>query len=151
MGNTYRVDASNSSLLFAFCNNLKVLNLPQEAIAFHPLAFYGLDKSEIIIYVNHAKDQTTGYTAENGYAGFKDIIFKDASNVGVSDNEELTAYVDRESRLRVLGVEPGTIITVYSSTGKRIATDLVEKLDLKLESGIYVVKAGSRSIKVVGL
>lgn len=147
---TYSVIFDEEELIFEGCDNLTKLTMPAEAIAISPYTFSGIDKSKISIYVEASEEEAEGYTAENGYEGFKEIIYA-ASATGIAPNEalEIKAFVDEYGSLHLYGINDSSEISIYNSTGSLIAKSNISDLDVQLKTGVYFVRVGSKTIKVI--
>ncbi len=151
---------------FYICNSLTSLNLPK-ATTIEDNAFYLSDglrsitlhkraptlgrycfskKEQISLYVNGTKDESEGYTDENGYDGFKEIVFlADPTGIYLNEVGDVKAYVDESGMLHIDGVSDVTEIYVYDTLGNLIS----RSNNVQLSSGIYLVRVGSISIKVI--
>ncbi len=147
---TYEVVFDLNKAIFGACRDLGIIRMPARAIPFGYYTFYGVDKSAITLYVDAMKEEALGYTAENGYVGFKEIIYK-GHLTGVSENEmpDVTAFVDEAGRLQIDGVDDRAEACVYDAMGRLVARSHTSTLDVELRSGIYFVRVGVQTIRVV--
>ncbi len=148
--NTYNVVFHQENFIFAECNNLRKITMPAKALPLSFYTFYGVDKSQISIYVDASREEASGYTVENGYDGFKEIIFK-GDTTGITPNEvyNVSAFVDEYGKLHINGIDHKKEVSIYDSMGSLIYKSNSENLDIELRSGIYFVRVGSKTIKVV--
>ncbi len=149
-GRVYDVVFDEEQVIFAGCSNLNKITMPAQALPLSFYTFYGVDKSKISIYVDALKAESTGYTAENGYDGFKEILYKDdVTGIAPNEADKLYAFVDENGKLQIEGLTEMTEVFVYDAMGSLIAKSAQSCLDVELRSGIYYLRVGSETIKVV--
>ncbi len=147
---TYNVVFDQEAFIFAGCSNLTKITMPAQALPLSFYTFYGLDKSKISIYVDASEDEAEGYTPENGYEGFKEIIYMgEATGINPNEATEAKAYVDEYGTLHIEGISNMTEISVYNTMGSLVSKSNKQDLDVQLTSGVYFVRVGSKTIKVV--
>ncbi len=138
-----------SQAAFSSCNNLESISLPQIAPIIKEGTF-ATDKSNITIYVNGIEEESEGYTGEKFYFGFKDIVYS-GTPAGINPNEvsDLKAYVDENGSLYIDGIDDTTKVYVYNTMGNLISKSNKQNIDVQLRTGVYFVKAGPESVKVI--
>lgn len=140
---------------FGRCFDLTSLSLPKVApIIIDPSngysAFSDLDKSKITICIYAEEGEAEGYTAGNGWDGFKEIVYVGATGINPNHTTDITAFVDASGALHLLGgANDSEEVTVYDSMGALVAKSNASDLNVQLRSGIYFVRVGSKTLKVV--
>ncbi len=148
----YDVAFHQQELVFSGCSNLSKLTMPKQALPLSIYTFSGLDKGKISIYVDALQAESTGYTPQNGYDGFKEILYSDTPT-GISANEicAISAFVDETGKLHIDGINDITKISVFDSMGNLVTRVNKADLDIQLATGVYFVKVDGKTIKVVAL
>ncbi len=130
------------------CDVLTSVSLPKVAPAIGESSL-GTVRSGISIYVYSEEEEAEGYTAENGWDVFKEIIYVGATGIRPNDATDIKAFVDESGRLHIQGINNASEVTLYNTMGSLVAKSIASNLDVQLRSGIYFVKVGSKTIKVV--
>ncbi len=139
--------ASIGDEAFNLCEALTSLTLHKVAPSLGEACFH---KKEIIsLYVNGTEEESEGYTAENGYSGFKEIIYTVKAGIEANEAKDIKAFVDEYGILRIDGVEDRTEIYVYDIMGNLVSKSNGLDIDVQLRSGVYFIKIDSKTLKVM--
>ncbi len=76
------------------------------------------------------------------------------TTTGLNGNQKSKAYAFiKDCKINIAEIEPNTVIAIYTVTGKLIASETAQyssytsKVDLT--NGVYMVKVGDKTIKVI--